>query len=118
MPLSLCPMLPFAVAFMLGIIFNGTVSSPLWVSVPLALCALFIILRRHYISILSLAIALGFMVSEAHRPLKPGFVSDGGSVSMSRSTGSTMGRGCWLSALTPAVFGPHRVSLSRLSFRL
>ncbi len=85
MPLSLCPVLPFAVAFMLGIIFNGTESSPLWVSVPLALCALFIILRRHYISILSLAIALGFMVSEAHRPLKPGFVSDGGSVSMSFS---------------------------------
>ena len=71
MSLSLCPVLPFAVAFMTGILFNGAVSSPLWVAVPLVLCLACVILRRPYLAVLSIGTALGFTVSEAHRPLLP-----------------------------------------------
>lgn len=80
---SLYPLLPLAVAFMAGIIITGTVSTPLWISVPVVCCVACIALRRAYIAVMLLGVATGGIVAEMHRSYMPGIALSGTEVECS-----------------------------------
>lgn len=62
---------------MTGIIITGTVSTPLWISVPVVCCVACIVFRRAYIAVMLLGIATGGAVAEMHRPHMPAVAVDG-----------------------------------------
>ncbi len=65
-PLSLIPLLPFTVVFILGILSEGSGVTVYIVSVPLALAAALVFFKRNYGAILCCGFSLGFLVACIH----------------------------------------------------
>lgn len=68
MSLSLMPLLPFTVAFILGILVHGSGVGAYFFWIPLAISLILILSRRNYAAIMSLAISLGFGVAWVNKP--------------------------------------------------
>lgn len=76
-PLSLVPLLPFTVSLVCGILFRGIAGDIWWAALPLTVCVAGVIAGRAYLSVLSLGVAVGFIMAEAHRSVLPYEITDG-----------------------------------------
>lgn len=62
------PLLPVAIAFVIGILLWGVSGEVLWAGVPLVAAVVALCLRRALVAILSVSVAVGFLVAAAHAP--------------------------------------------------
>ncbi len=68
-PLSLMPLLPFTVVFIIGIILQGSGMSAGFMAVPLVAAAVMLFMKKNYAAILLCGLTVGYVVAFVHAPV-------------------------------------------------
>lgn len=74
--LSLVPLLPFTMVFILGILLHGCGVPPLCLLAVVALAGGMIALKRNYPALMCVGVLVGYAVGYAHEPACPSWLSD------------------------------------------
>ena len=75
-PLSLVPLLPFTMTFIIGILLHGCGVAPWWVLAVAMLAGGMVVFRWNYPALMCVGVLVGYAVGYAHEPAVPSWLSD------------------------------------------